>query len=56
MLKCRLAEHLWGHLELIEVSVGDDTPTKVRAVRVDDGKFPKTLVTHRSRIYSIGVR
>jgi hypothetical protein len=43
-------------LQLIEVSVGDDTPTEIRAMRVDDGKFAKTLVTHSRRIYSIGVR
>jgi hypothetical protein len=56
MLDCRLAEHLRVQLELIQVSMGDDTPTKVRAERVDDGKFTKALVAHGCRIYSIGVR
>jgi hypothetical protein len=55
MLHCGATQHPRHHLHLLQVSVGDDTPTKVRPERVDNGKIAAVLIAHSARIESIRV-
>lgn len=55
MLHRGATQHPRRHLQLLQVSMGDDAPAKLRPERVDHGKIAAILIAHGSRIESIRV-
>jgi hypothetical protein len=55
MFEGRAAQRLRGHRELVQVGVGDDTPAKLRAERVDNVKIPEAVFPNGAWIYPVTV-